>query len=638
MLLGIGVTLNHYVFAATISVLSGLVFMLFAYRTACAIGTRTSERIFALLAILSTGTIMLFFGYVEAYPPVAAWVMVCIYTGIRYIQGRSRTVTVVFVFTVAVFLHLSLVVLLPGLAAILIYRRRDLPTRRRLLLLLGITTAAVLIFLTLVQSRDALSGFFRHTFLPIAPGAGGHNTAYHVFSPKHFFDIVNELLLICPIAIFIFVVFKRPGDEGDSDGSESKILLFLETIVVFYILELLVFNKILGASRDWDLFSPLAIPLALLTALVVLQRFRTIPRILAVLAAAVLVIHTIPWVAVNTSKGRSVDRFTNLADRGYWSNYAKAYAYSLLGIHFENTGDTDKSIEYASEASRYDPNPRYKFKRASLLLQNNRADDAARLFEELVRRDPSYVEARQRLGTAYLRLGRAAEAKKQFRAVVELDPSALAAHNYLGLICFKERRYNESIAAYSKAIEIDPNDHIPYKNIGIAYSELGRNDKAIEFFSKAIERKRDSGDLYRLCAAAKRKRDDTAGAAASLAEGIRNVPEDMNLRFELALALDELGRYDEALVQLNRILTKHRDPRVINSIGVIYTKQGKTTEAIDMFDKAASIDSTQTVYRINLARACRAAGLNERARQLVLELKEMNHEIPADLLKEPSGD
>ncbi|UCF04144.1 MAG: tetratricopeptide repeat protein [bacterium] len=658
----LGIAPDHYRFASILGILSGLVFIVFAYKTARITGKRTSEQVFVLLAILSTGTMMLFFGYVEVYPPVAAWTILYIFVGIRYLRGRANISTFVLICVLGVLLHLSLLVLIPALLVAIRYRKRELPGRRWHALVFGVPIAAVLIFLAIAQRLEALSGFFSDAFLPLATGVESDRIAYHLFSPKHFFDIANELLLICPIALLLFAVLKRPSeaagggmagseadgseipgsepDGGELNGSESldtepngTILLFLKTITVFYIFELFIFNTILGASRDWDLFSPLAIPLALLTALFLLDRFRAASRSLAVIAFSILVIHTLPWIAVNSSAERSLERFTNITNHGFWSNFARAYAYSLLGIHYEVTGDIERSIEYASTASTYDPNPRYTFQAASLLMDSDRNDEAILLFEGLCRRHPDDIEARKRLGMLYLKIGQPEKAKIQFRKILETDSTSVTAYNYLGMILFDQKRFEEMIEVYTRSIELDPDNYIPYKNIGISHYEMGNHAEAIAYLQEAIERRYNSSALYRIIAKVYQDWGDLETAASNLEIGVSYAPDDPNLRFEYALILEELGRYEQAVEHLSHILERYSDPRIMNSIGVIRTKQGKTRDAISMFESAVSHDPQQVVFRINLANAYYETGMLGRAWVEVRTVQKMGGDVPADLLQ-----
>ena len=100
--------------AGMISVASGLLFIVFAWKTAGQLSERRDERIFMLLALLSTGSMMLFFGYIEAYPPAAAALMVYLYYAARSLEGRGGSNAAAIACAAAIILHPSMVALLPS--------------------------------------------------------------------------------------------------------------------------------------------------------------------------------------------------------------------------------------------------------------------------------------------------------------------------------------------------------------------------------------------------------------------------------------------------------------------------------------------------------------------------------------------
>ena len=66
-----------------------------------------------------------------------------------------------------------------------------------------------------------------------------------------------------------------------------------------------------------------------------------------------------------------------------------------------------------------------------LLLQQNRAEEAAANLEEAVRIDPRESRAREKLASAYLALKRPAEARSELEAAVEMDPKSASLHYLL---------------------------------------------------------------------------------------------------------------------------------------------------------------------------------------------------------------
>ncbi|MGD1048020.1 MAG: tetratricopeptide repeat protein [Candidatus Krumholzibacteriaceae bacterium] len=481
---------SPYAAAALVSVASGLIFLVFAYNTACALAADAAGRIFLFVALLSAGTTTLFFGYVEAYAPVAAGVMIFIYFGIRYVQRRERAYFLIVIFLVCLSLHMTLMALLPSLVVTLLTRGETAPVRKKIFAAFSAAVALGLAALWIAQRRTLFAGFFNETFLPFAANAQSTRAAYLMTSPKHFFDVANEILLICPMAVLGLAGFLPPSKSADAD--DGKVTFFLGSIAFFYVVEYFVFNPVLGAARDWDVLSPMAIPLSLYAALVLLKRFRPIRRELAVFALALLVLHTGPWVAVNSSREKSLNRFADLADNGYWSVYAKAYAYELLAKHALNDNDEPQALRFFSAALKTDPkNRRYRYDLARIYMGRKQYPDAMTLYREILDREPGSLEAMTALGMIYGIEGRDSLSENMYMEAIATDSTSVIAYENLAGLYLKTNRPDRARAMLEKCIRIAPGEPRLYEDMRILYTRIGDLGKAKLYSEKAAALRRE---------------------------------------------------------------------------------------------------------------------------------------------------
>jgi hypothetical protein len=123
---------------------------------------------------------------------------------------------------------------------------------------------------------------------------------YTMFSLGHALDIINQQLLSAPAvwpALILTAVFGRralPREDGT--------FRWLMALALLYLLLTLVWNPDYGGQRDWDLFSPAALPAAVLLAYVL---GRVAPDRAALRAASWALIpaqafHTLAWIYQNT--------------------------------------------------------------------------------------------------------------------------------------------------------------------------------------------------------------------------------------------------------------------------------------------------------------------------------------------------
>ncbi len=105
------------------------------------------------------------------------------------------------------------------------------------------------------------------------------------------------------------------------------------------------------------------------------------------------------------------------------------------------------------------------------------------------------------------------------------DENDFFTHYNIGLKCYEEDdEYETAITHFNKAIDIEPS-HLPFYYIALCYNELGDQHNALLYFDKAIE----VNSNYRRC---------------------------MNSR---AFLLYEMGRYNEALIGINKALDGYEE-------------------------------------------------------------------------------
>src|ERR1700680_3754937 len=110
--------------------------------------------------------------------------------------------------------------------------------------------------------------------------------------------------------------------------------------------------------------------------------------------------------------------------------------------------------------------------------KNARYEEAIDHFQQAVTLDPSLLNARLYLATAYAqqyipgvdaednnRLGQ--QAIDQYKAVLYRDPKSINSVKGIAYIYLQMKRFEDAKAYYRKALEIDPNDPEPYYSVGV---------------------------------------------------------------------------------------------------------------------------------------------------------------------------
>jgi tetratricopeptide (TPR) repeat protein len=110
--------------------------------------------------------------------------------------------------------------------------------------------------------------------------------------------------------------------------------------------------------------------------------------------------------------------------------------------------------------------------------KNARYEEAIDHFQQAVSLDPSLLNARLYLATAYAqqyipgvdaedntRLGQ--QAIDQYKAVLDRDPKSINSVKGIAYIYLQMKKFDDAKTYYRKALEIDPNDPEPYYSVGV---------------------------------------------------------------------------------------------------------------------------------------------------------------------------
>jgi tetratricopeptide (TPR) repeat protein len=620
--------------AGLIGIASGLLFLVFAWKTVRQLSERVEEQLFLLIALLSTGSIMLFFGYIEAYPPAAAGLMIYLYCASRALSGRGGVHAAAIACAAAVILHPSMIALLPSLALLYISMRGKRPSTEQYITAVSMTVLAGLAALWVLRRWGLFDGFFHEGFLPFLDIGRGNRISYPILSWSTVVDLLNELLLVCPVLLFAALLLPRR--KGNGNRHPDRKVLFFGTVSLCFVLIFVVGNKLLGVSRDWDIFAPMAFPLALFTATALLDRYRHRSRDLAVLASFVLVLHTAPWVAINASTGTSLQRVADLARNTRWSDFARGYAYDALATYYHYDHDVPRALRYSIEAVEADPgNVRYLYNAATRYMTAGRQVEAVRMYENVVRRKPDYLDARINLGTIYMNMGMTGEALNEFLEAVRIDPTSVAACCKLADAYSRNGRSDEAIELYARAIELDSKNPEIYMNLAILRMNAGQRDRAARLFERAIDADPLYAPAYYNRGKIYAQEGDDERALEFYERYISLEPSSLDARFEVAVILDRAGRLEEALEHLRHIINERpADVGVMNNIGVIHSKNNEFDMAVRVFEEALEIDPDHPAVLLNAARAYYRLGDYSRAWEYAVGAERSGAAVPQEFLSD----
>jgi protein O-GlcNAc transferase len=267
----------------------------------------------------------------------------------------------------------------------------------------------------------------------------------------------------------------------------------------------------------------------------------------------------------------------------------------------------------------------YVLRNAWALHQAGNLNEAARLYNEVLRANPRHPGALQMLGFLHFQRGEFDLAERVMHKAVKLDPRSVDAQYNHGCALQSLNRHRDALSALDRALGLQP-DHGPARlNRANSLSQLGRFEDALKDYDRALGLMPATAEALMNRANALfelgRHTDALAGYEAALAKDPRHAllwnnrgnalralgrHEDSHASFERAAVLDpayadafanrgqarvSLARDSEALADFERALAL--DPRHVEALhnrARLLKKQGRMTEALEACDTILQLE------------------------------------------------
>jgi tetratricopeptide (TPR) repeat protein len=193
----------------------------------------------------------------------------------------------------------------------------------------------------------------------------------------------------------------------------------------------------------------------------------------------------------------------------------------LMGLLSLHARQYDHAVEWIARAIRQNPKSNYLASLGTTLQQQQRYEEALKVFDKAVQLKPDDAELWRQLGDILVQLARFDQALPIYQQVLKLNPRHPDALYKSGALLNQFGRYQEAIASLDLSCEVLP-DHVPTlqarartlcnlrrfeesvaegirayqldpynadtpNNIGTALGQLGRVEEALGWFDKALE-------------------------------------------------------------------------------------------------------------------------------------------------------
>ncbi|MDR2212821.1 MAG: tetratricopeptide repeat protein, partial [Pseudomonadales bacterium] len=179
------------------------------------------------------------------------------------------------------------------------------------------------------------------------------------------------------------------------------------------------------------------------------------------------------------------------------------------------------------------------------------------------------------------------------------------------------RRFDQALVQAQAELRDNMHKFTAWSDLAAVHYAAGRLDKAQAALDEAIQRFNQYSFLFCLRAYVKHQAKDYDSSLNDLREAERRAPEDISILNNLAAALMDLEKHEEAIGYLQRVLAvdpKYKD--ALTNLSAIYMKLKRVDEAIGITEKQLSLMPDDPDIYLSLLNQLRGGGRLSRFREL----------------------
>ena len=180
------------------------------------------------------------------------------------------------------------------------------------------------------------------------------------------------------------------------------------------------------------------------------------------------------------------------------------------------------------------------------------------------------------------------EAASAYRAATEADPEHAKAHSNLGTLAYRQGRADEARERFRRAHDLDPTLGAPALNLLLVGGPDLERDELLSTLRATVDRldapRRVRARAYVALAGREAADGDFEAARSLYLEALALDPDDYALLNNLAVVEDQLGLDRDAILHLEAALAARPDLLVAqNNVGIVHVHRGSMESAEAIF-------------------------------------------------------
>lgn len=284
------------------------------------------------------------------------------------------------------------------------------------------------------------------------------------------------------------------------------------------------------------------------------------------------------------------------------------------------SGEKEQALSYSEESfEKFPQNNALGRLYASLLIEQNRIEDAEQVFSDLLAYYPDSPSLKLSLALLMVENEKTEKAQEYFTELTRVESHQADAYYYLGRIAEQQDKTDQAIEYYQ---QVTPGTHYNAAIERITYL-LATNDQLDKALEKlAILRQgqpNNAAKLWLLEYSLMKELDEQAQATKTLSSALEAFPDNEQLLYARAMEFDAQGDLASMEVDLRKIIAQNPQNAIaLNALG--YTLADKTDrlqEALQLITAALSLRPENPAIQDSMGWTLFKLGEPEKALQLL---------------------
>ena len=272
--------------------------------------------------------------------------------------------------------------------------------------------------------------------------------------------------------------------------------------------------------------------------------------------------------------------------------------YFQMALVYQKRGDLKSAQSFYRKSIDLDPHQVASHLALADLYEEQKSSDAAVAeYETAAKIQPSNPLTLLRLGNLYYRDQKWAPAEKTFKTLETFAPKDPTVHYWLARIAEEKKAWKEAAAQAQESYDVSQDPQ--FLPLLAYYLTLDRQlTEAVKVLEKARGMESKNSNVYLFLGMDYLDLNQPGKAREVLIKGVAVYPKDVQMRFQLAIAEDRLGHFDDAVREFQDLLTV--DPKnaaAMNYLGYSWAERGmRLEESEKLVRQAVALEPDNGAY------------------------------------------